>query len=230
MLRLPYTQNTDIKYFKQINTCPLFQAPFLLFRAFRILVTTQKNHTMKILKWLGIVLVVLFLLFYFVGRPIMIKQTKKHSPERLATFTEMGYDLEVSYNSPSKKGREIFGGLVPYNTVWCTGANEPTVFSTKTDISINGKTLPAGQYSLWTKPSPEQWTVYFNTKIPDWGVNFSGVSWETEYDAAAVLTQVQKVDATIENFTISFERNEDQKPELIMAWDQTKIAVEIGKP
>ena len=185
---------------------------------------------MKFLKWLGIVLVVLVLLFYFVVQPFMIKQTKKHSPERMATYVEMGYDLAVSYSSPSKKGRKIFGGLVPYDEIWRTGANEPTVFSTKTDIVINGKTIPAGQYSLWTKPSSEQWMVYFNSEIPGWGVNFSGVAREAEHDVASIQVQTQKVETSIENFTISFELDQHSAPEMVLSWDQTKIAVPISKP
>lgn len=158
----------------------------------------------------------------------MIKQTKKHSPERTATYTEMGYDLSVSYNSPSKKGREIFGGLVPYNIVWRTGANEPTVFFTKTDVVIGGQSLPAGRYSLWTKPSQEEWTVYFNDEIPDWGVNFSGAARDAEHDVITVLVPTENSETIIENFSISFEQ--DTAPKLVLAWDQTKISVLINKP
>ncbi|MEO0570155.1 MAG: DUF2911 domain-containing protein, partial [Bacteroidota bacterium] len=168
------------------------------------------------------------LLFFFVIQPYMIKQTKKHSPERTATFTEMRYDLSVSYNSPSKKGRKIFGGLVPYDVIWRTGANEPTVFSTKTDIVIGGQTLPAGQYSLWTKPSLEQWTVFFNKEIPDWGVNFSGAAREAEYDVVTVQVPTENAETIMENFSISFEQ--DTSPKLVLAWDQTKIGVLISKP
>jgi len=185
---------------------------------------------MKVLKWIGIVLVVLVLLFIFVVQPFMIKQTKKHSPEREATYTEMGYNLKVSYNSPSKKGREIFGNLVPYDVVWRTGANEPTVFSTSTDIVMNQKTIPAGQYSLWTKPSAEQWTIYFNNKIPDWGVNFSGAAREAEHDLASIQVQAQKLATTVENFTIAFEQDERGAPKLVLSWDLTKIEIPIRKP
>ena len=201
---------------------------YFILWAFCTLVTTLKSFGMKFLKWLVAVIVVLVLLFFFVVQPYMIKQTKKHSPERTAAYTEMGYDLTVSYSSPSKKGRKIFGGLVPYDIVWRTGANEPTVFTTKTDISMGGQTLPAGEYSLWTTPSVEQWTVYFNNEIPDWGVTFSGVARDAQYDVVTVQVPTQNTESPVENFSISFEQ--DATPELVLAWDQTKIAVPISKP
>jgi len=82
----------------------------------------------KFLIWTLGILAVLALLFFFVLGPIMRSQTKKHSPEQTVTFTQNNQDIRVFYCSPSKKGREIFGALVPYNEVWRTGANEATTY------------------------------------------------------------------------------------------------------
>ena len=125
---------------------------------------------MKKLKWILLVVIALIALVMFVGMPYMKEQTKKHSPQATNTYTKNGMDLSVNYSSPSKKDRVIFGELVPYDVVWRTGANEPTTFSTGSDIKIIDKTLSAGTYSLWTKPGKESWGVIFNKEIPDWGV------------------------------------------------------------
>ena len=110
----------------------------------------------KFLKWTIGTIVVLGLLFYFVGIPYIKTQTKKKSPEQTVLFGDSingkSVKLTVTYCKPYKKGRAIFGGLVPFGKVWRTGANENTVFTTDKDLTIGRKKLPAGEYSLWTIP------------------------------------------------------------------------------
>lgn len=186
---------------------------------------------MKTIKWIGLVLVALFLLGYFVGLPYLREQTKKQSPEKTAVFQEGGLDLQVSYCSPSKKGREIFGGLVPYGKVWRTGANEPTTLSTTTDLMLGGQILPAGKYSLWTIPGPEQWTIIFNSEIPDWGVTLSSMGRKTtrnpETDALQIIVPVNKGSEIQEHFQIDF-RNAQDLLYLRLVWDDTQILVPLN--
>ena len=186
---------------------------------------------MKALKWILGILVVLVLLVVFVGMPYARKQTKKHSPERTAVYQENGMDMAVAYCSPSKKGREIFGGLVPFDKVWRTGANEPTTFATTTNIKVGGETLEAGTYSVWTVPGETQWKVIFNDEIPDWGVTISSMGRETtrnpERDVMALMVNVEELDAVEEMFTIDFEENDGLN--LSFAWDKTKVNVPISQ-
>ncbi len=186
---------------------------------------------MKILKWLVIVIGVLALLFYFVAMPYLREQTKKHSPQKTATYTEGSYDLSVSYSSPFKKGRVIFGELVPYNVVWRTGANEPTTFTTGSDIAITDKELPAGTYSLWTIPRAESWTIMFNSEIPDWGVTLSSGGQETTRNADKDVLQVEvpvtSLASAVESFQIGFEE-EDGQLYLALYWDTTKVRAPIN--
>lgn len=184
---------------------------------------------MKFLKGLLIVVIVLVLLGFFVGKPYMKKQTKKHSPERTATYTEKGMDLSVNYSSPSKKGRIIFGELVPFDTIWRTGANEPTTFTTTSDVTIKGQNLPAGTYSLWTKPNPEQWSVIFNKEVPGWGVTILSGGKDTtrdpEQDVVSVEAPVLSLAQEIEKFTIGFDENGGTQ--MCLSWDSTKVCVPI---
>ncbi len=186
---------------------------------------------MKIAKWILIIAAVIAVLFYFVAMPYMQDQTKKHSPQRTASYTKNGLEVVVNYSSPFKKGRQIFGELVPYGEVWRTGANEPTVFTTKTDIKIIDKNLPAGTYSLWTIPYEQSWKVIFNSDVPDWGVTLSSGGKETtrspSFDVVNVDVATEVLSNSAESFTISFEN--DTQLYLTLAWELTKISVPINK-
>ncbi len=185
---------------------------------------------MKFLKWFLIVFAVLALLFYFVGAPYLKEQTKKNSPEKASTYTNNGMDLSVTYSSPFKKGRVIFGELVPYDQVWRTGANEPTTFTCTSDITIMGNNLPAGTYSLWTIPNSDSWSVIFNNDIPGWGVTLSSGGSETtrkpENDVVQVQVPVKTLSEIVESLTIGFEEGEQLN--LTFSWDTTKVSVPIS--
>lgn len=186
---------------------------------------------MKFLKWLLIIVAVLGLLSYFVIWPYMQDQTKKISPEETNTYVKDGFDLSVNYSSPAKKGRVIFGELVPYDAVWRTGANEPTTFTTATAIRVIDQDLPAGSYSLWTVPGEKKWSVIFNTEIPDWGVSLLSGGNETtrapEKDIIKVEVPVERTAKNIEKFTIDF--SDSERLYMDISWDTTKVKVPIKK-
>lgn len=177
----------------------------------------------KVLKWVLIVLVALIVIG-FAGFQYLTYQTKQASPEDTVAYSEGGLEMEVYYNRPSKKDRVIFGELVPYGEVWRTGANEATTFETNQDLTINGKTLPAGKYTLWTIPGQQSWEVIFNSKMYGWGVNFNAqASREAEHDVLSVEVPVENLGSPVELFTIAFEAG----PALTLSWDQTKVSVPL---
>ena len=186
---------------------------------------------MKFLKWLLIAVVVLVLAFFLFGKSYLTEQTKKNSPQKTATYDKNGMDLSVNYSSPLKKDSVIFGELVPYDRVWRTGANEPTTFITATNISVGGKSLPSGSYALWTIPGKENWTIIFNSEIPEWGVTiFSGGKETTrnpETDIVQISVPVQQLAQTIESLSINFDEKEQLY--LSLSWDKTKVSVPINK-
>ncbi len=94
---------------------------------------------------------VLVVVGYFVNeRFLNIPEAKRASPEDMVEYVNEDLRIDVFYCQPSKRGREIFGELVPFGEVWRTGANEATTFETSIDLTIGGKVLPAGKYTLWT--------------------------------------------------------------------------------
>ena len=178
----------------------------------------------KFFKWTAIVVAVLAVVL-FIAFKFLQYNTKKNSPEATVEYKKDGTELSVFYCRPSKKGREIFGGLLPYGKIWRTGANEATTFTTNQALSIGGKTLPAGTYTLWTIPGPSEWTVIFNSKMYGWGVNFnSEASREPEADVLQVTVPVETLAESIEMFTISFS---EPTPSLVLAWDKTKVSVPL---
>lgn len=165
--------------------------------------------------------------FAVIGIFILRYSTKLHSPEATSTYETGDLKLEVFYNRPYKKDREIFGNLVPYGEVWRTGANEATTFETSTDILVDGTLLKAGKYTLWTIPDEESWKVIFNSKMYPWGINFSQKAYRNpKYDALVLERPVEKTEEPLEQFTISFKKS-GEFVNLNLEWDQTKISVPI---
>jgi len=157
--------------------------------------------------------------FYF------LHYTKSFSPEASAEFEEGDLDIKVTYSRPLKKGRDIFGGLEPYGKIWRTGANEATLFETNQDLSIDGKILKAGEYSLWTIPGEKNWKVIFNSETGQWGVNFNReVNKKTQNDVLTAEVPSMITDKVIEQFTISIEKMDDEFL-LILLWDKTVVTL-----
>lgn len=177
----------------------------------------------RFLKWLVIALVALIVLL-FGAYKYMQSQTKKHSPEEVVTMAVGDGEVEVFYNRPFKKDREIFGALVPYGEVWRTGANEASTFSADVDIKIEGKTLPAGKYTLWTIPNEDEWAIIWNSKMYSWGVDWEAKAQRNgEFDVLQVQVPVRNLEEEVEQFTIRFSSEQA----LILEWDQVQLSAQI---
>lgn len=169
---------------------------------------------------IGLVVLVAIL---FVAFQILKSRTKSSSPEVKQTYSVGVAKVNLFYCQPSKKGREIFGGLIKYGEVWRTGANEPTTFETDKNLVIGGKILPVGKYSLWTIPQKDNWTVIFNKDIPIWGDNSDGKAARNgKEDIIQVVVPVDKLNAPQEKLSIEVQNNA-----LIISWDMTKLTVPI---
>lgn len=149
------------------------------------------------------------------------------SPKDTVRFELNDLQLEVFYNRPSKKGREVFGALVPFNEVWRTGANEATTFTTNKTLMVDGMELPIGTYTLWTVPKDSVWEVMFNTKQYPWGVDEQMKPMrDPQFDIMQFEVPVKVLDDIVEQFTIAFDNTTDRL-KLTMAWDLTKIEVPL---
>ncbi len=158
-------------------------------------------------------------------------KSKRPSPPANAkcSFSD-GKMVKVDYSSPRVKDpkthqpRKIYGGLVPFGQIWRTGANEATSFVTDTNLTLGGKDVPAGSYTLFTLPEQDKWTLVVSKKTGEWGTEYPG---EKE-DLVRVPMKVSKTPSEVENFTISF----DQKGSSCMMnldWENTRASVEVAE-
>ncbi|KXN99991.1 dihydrolipoamide dehydrogenase [Aequorivita aquimaris] len=133
-------------------------------------------------------------------------------------------DVTLEYSRPSMKGRTIFGGLVPYNAMWRTGANANTKITFSNDVEIGGKTLKAGSYAIYTKPGASSWDVYFYDETDNWG---NPEKWDDSKVAAQVSVQAYPMPMNIETFTMSFDELKNDSALLGMLWEKTYVGVPI---
>ena len=155
-------------------------------------------------------------------------KSKRLSPPASAEckFSD-GKTIKIDYSSPRARGRKIFGAasdkaLVPFGEVWRTGANEATTFVTSGNVTVGGKDVPAGSYTIFTVPKADAWTLIVSKTRGEWGTDYSG---EKE-DQARVSMNIGKTSGPVENFTIAFDQA-GKKCTLRMEWENTRASVEI---
>lgn len=130
-------------------------------------------------------------------------------------------EIAITYSRPSVKGRDIFGDLVPYDVIWRTGANAPTMFTNSTDIMFGKQTLAPGTYALFTMPAKDgNWTVVLNSDTEQWGAG----NYDKKKDLVTINTKVSTVEFT-ETFTIGFSDITNNSGSIVITWDKTKVVV-----
>src|ERR1700733_9857967 len=162
----------------------------------------------------------------FLVSTVTLGQGKQQaSPADSTSGAVAGSMVKISYHSPSVKGRKIWGGLVPYDKVWRTGANEATIFTTSKAIKIGGKTLPAGKYSLYTIPGEKEWKIIFNSQTGQWGIKMDGSTTDDSAKDVLVATATpMKSKQTNERFKI-----EVNSKGFVLLWENLAVPVAISK-
>ncbi len=136
-------------------------------------------------------------------------------------------DVTLEYSRPNMRGRTIFGDLVPYGEVWRTGANSRTKITFSDDVMVDGKTLKAGTYAIFTKPAEKSWDVYFYTDADGGG---TPETWDESKVAAKVTAEVYPIPMAIETFTIGFDDLTSNSANLGIMWDKAYVPVKIDVP
>lgn len=132
-------------------------------------------------------------------------------------------DVTVDYSRPSTKGRKIFGELVPFGEVWRTGANGATILSFSTDVEIDGKKVPQGQYALYSIPGKSEWTIILSKDTKLWGA----IGYDPKNDLMRFQVEPNKLSRVYETFEISFNNMTDNGADLSIKWDQTRVDFRI---
>ena len=133
--------------------------------------------------------------------------------------------ITVTYDRPVARGRELFGGIVPYGKVWNPGANDATVITVSRAVTINGNRLAAGKYSIWAIPGESEWTVILSRAAEVFHEPYPG----EEHDALRV-TVVPTVGDYIETLAFYFPVVEKKDTELRLHWGDTIVPFAITVP
>ncbi|TXE08753.1 DUF2911 domain-containing protein [Algoriphagus aquimarinus] len=132
-----------------------------------------------------------------------------------------GKAFKVQYGSPAVKGRELWGDLVPYNVVWRTGANEASYVDLSEDMTVEGKKLPAGKYSLFTIPKETgPWTVIFNS---EWDLEHGHFQYDEKNDVLRVEVNPVWEESNQEGLVMDISN-----PGLIIRWEKLKLPISIN--
>ena len=132
-------------------------------------------------------------------------------------------DVSLDYSRPVMRGREIFGGLVPYGKVWRTGANDPTKIKFSDAVKIEGKDLPAGEYALYTMPNETEWTIILSKNTKLWGA----YGYKPDVDALRVSVKPTPLAEPVETFTIGFDNLKDNGATIALEWAKTRVPIEL---
>jgi hypothetical protein len=152
-------------------------------------------------------------------------KSKRPSPPAQAQckFSD-GKTITVDYSSPRAKGRKIFGDLVPYGQIWRTGANDATTFVTTAAVSADGRDIPAGNYTIFTVPDQNKWTLIVNKETGEWGIPYKYESKEL----SRIPMSVSKTPSPVENFTISFDQG-GSTCTMKLSWEETQASVQFSE-
>jgi hypothetical protein len=169
----------------------------------------------------GVSLVMLIAVLGMAQQPPQDK-SKRPSPPGTAEVTLKNKEITIDYSRPSLKGRKVGQELAPYGKVWRTGANEATALNTAIDLNIGGAKVPAGKYTLYTLPSEGTWKLIINKQTGQWGTQY-----DESQDLARVDMKQTALPQSVEQFTISFDKKNENTANLNLDWENTRVSVEI---
>ena len=169
-----------------------------------------------------------FLLLMFASSITMMQaqlQTPAPSPSGKVEQRIGLTDVVVEYSRPSKKGRVIFGDVVPYDSIWRTGANAATKITFSDDVNFGGAEVKKGSYALLTKPGKKSWSVML---YPHTSTSF-GSYLESDVLPTTVTTEAIEMpkETDVETFMIGFDGLSNQGGTLFLLWERTFVPVEI---
>lgn len=154
--------------------------------------------------------------------PNLVKDTSKKSIKSMAFAVINGDSVKINYHSPGVRKRIIWGGLVPYDEVWVTGAHDATTLEVPKPFVVNGKEIPAGKYAFFTIPGKKEWTIIINSH---WQQHLA-----TEYEEKDDIMRLKvkpKKNAHTERLQYFIETEKNKDINISVAWEQVKIEFEL---
>lgn len=131
--------------------------------------------------------------------------------------------IDITYSRPSMRGRKVFGDLVPFGTVWRTGANAATKITFGEEVEIGGTKIPAGTYSFYSVPGQSEWEIIINKNTGNWGA----MGYDTKDDVARLKVKPTTVSSPVETFTISIANITFSSCTIDLVWENTHVSVPV---
>lgn len=154
--------------------------------------------------------------------PNLVKDTTKKSIKSMAYAIVNGDSIKINYHSPGVRKRVIWGGLVPYDEVWVTGAHDATTVEFPKRVIINGKEIPAGKYAFFTIPGKKEWIIIINK---NWKQHLA-----TEYDEKEDMVRIKvkpMKNVHTERLQYFIRDNGNRKGTISVAWEKLKVSFPI---
>lgn len=155
-----------------------------------------------------------------VNTGLIAQDTMKSSPKRTAMASVGNTHLHISYHAPGVKGRIVWGGLVPYNAVWVTGAHTATSIQINNPIEINNKKIDAGTYAIFTIPGEKEWTFILNKNYQQ---HLADDYKETEDVLRIAVKPIEN--KMIQRLTYTVNKSGENSGSISMEWEKIKIEV-----
>lgn len=159
-----------------------------------------------------------------------LAHAQKRTPDKLSPAASAscafqdGKTINTSYSSPRLRGRKMIGGVNPYGKPWRAGAQEATSFETTANLEVDGKAVPAGNYTIFVLPNPDQWTLIISKKTGEWGIPYPGEQYELgRYDM-----KLTTLPSAVEDFTISYIP-QGTTCTLQMDWATTRASIALAE-
>lgn len=149
--------------------------------------------------------------------PVVSKPAPASPPATTTQTLKNGTKVTINYAQPAVKGRTIGKELAPYGKVWRTGANAATQFEVDKDVKINGNTLSAGKYSLFTIPGEKEWIIILNKTWDQWGA----YKYNEKEDALRFIVKPEKTKEFVERLTFQIE----ESGKVSLSWGDVLIAL-----
>ena len=154
-------------------------------------------------------------------------QTPQPSPlsklEQVVGLTE----VKIEYSRPAMRGRTIMGDLVPFGSIWRTGANKNTTITFSDPVIVGGQALAAGTYALFSRPGEDLWELFFYTEIENLGIPSE---WQSKSVAAVIEAPTQSLEKFVESFTISVDDLTNAGANIRLSWEKTEVTIPLKVP
>jgi len=149
-------------------------------------------------------------------------QQARVSPHESVSGSVDGATITIVYGRPSMRGRTIFGSLIPFDRVWCPGADEATTLESTLPLRVGNVQVPTGPHTIWMLPARDAWTLIISKQRSGFHTYYPA-----DQDLGRVTLRKQEIDAPVEQLTFAVNPTGNGGGELVMRWERTEVSAPI---